>query len=287
MLPYVLLTTAPLCWAGNVVLARGIVDIIPPVSLAFWRWSIAFLILLPFAFNHARKDGKLFLTHWKIICFLAVTGISLFNTLLYLSVQTTTAINAALIQTTMPATIILITLVAFKEKISRIQTFGVVLCMLGAFIVVLRGKFSNFLNFSFVEGDLLMFLAVLLYALYSAFLRKRPPIHPLSFLLFTIGVGSLGLLPVYLWEISCSGPFLVDSTAVFSILYVAVFPSLVAYLCWNRGVELIGANRAGLFINLIPIFASFMAIAWLDESLKTFHCVGLLLVFAGMVLFNK
>jgi drug/metabolite transporter (DMT)-like permease len=282
-----LLAVAPLCWAGNIVLARGVIDIIPPVSLAFWRWTIASLLLLPFAHVHARRDWPLFIRHWKMILFLSVVGISGFNTLLYMAVHTTTAINGALIQTTMPAVIILISLLAFKEKVTRLQSLGVGSCIVGAGLVVLRGRFSTFLDLSFVQGDLLMLVAVLLYALYSAFLQRRPAIHPLSFLIYSFVLGVLGLLPLYLWELSYSFAFVLSLDVVASVLYVAAFPSIVAFFCWNRGVELIGANRAGLFINLIPVFASIMAVFWLGESFRAFHLVGMLLIFFGMVLFNR
>lgn len=284
--PYLLLAIAPLCWAGNIVLARSVVDIIPPVSLAFWRWTIASLLLWPFAHPHARRDWSLFSRHWKMLFFLSVVGISGFNTLLYLAMHTTTAINGALIQTTMPAVIILISLLAFKEKVTRLQSLGVGLCILGAGLVVLRGRFSTVLDLSFVEGDLLMLVAVFLYALYSAFLHRRPSIHPLSFLIYTFALGALGLLPLYLWELRYSQAFALNVDVVASVLYVAAFPSIVAFFCWNRGVELIGANRAGLFINFIPVFASVMAIIWLGESLEAFHLIGMLLIFGGMVLFN-
>lgn len=284
--PYLLLAIAPLCWAGNIVLARSVVDIIPPVSLAFWRWTIASLLLWPFAHPHARRDWSLFIRHWKMLFFLSVVGISGFNTLLYLAMHTTTAINGALIQTTMPAVIILISLLAFKEKVTRLQSLGVGLCILGAGLVVLRGRFSTVLDLSFVEGDLLMLVAVFLYALYSAFLHRRPSIHPLSFLIYTFALGALGLLPLYLWELRYSQAFALNVDVVASVLYVAAFPSIVAFFCWNRGVELIGANRAGLFINFIPVFASVMAIIWLGESLEAFHLIGMLLIFGGMVLFN-
>jgi drug/metabolite transporter (DMT)-like permease len=287
LLPYLLLAIAPLCWASNAVLARGVVDIIPPVSLAFWRWTIASLFLLPFAHRHAKRDWPLFTRNWKILFFLSLVGITGFNTLLYIAVHTTTAINAALIQTTMPAAIIVITWIGFKEKVTRLQSLGVGLCMLGGCLVVLRGRFSTFFELSFVQGDLLMLVAVLLYALYSVFLRRRPPMHQLSFLLYTFAMGAVGLLPFYIWELSCRGAFRLSAGTVLSISYLALFPSIVAFFCWNRGVELIGANRAGLFINLIPVFASLMAIIWLGESLRAFHIVGMLLIFIGMILFNR
>jgi drug/metabolite transporter (DMT)-like permease len=285
--PYLLLTIAPLCWAGNIVLARGVVNIIPPVSFAFWRWTIASLFLMPFAWQHAGRDWPLLIRHWKIILFLSLAGISGFNTLLYIAVHTTTAINGALIQTTMPAVIILVSLIAFKETVTRLQSLGVGLSVLGACIVVLRGRFLTFLDLSFVEGDLLLLVAVFFYALYSAFLRRRPAIHPLSFLIYTFTIGALGLLPLYLWELSYSRAFELNLNVISSFLYVAIFPSIVAFFCWNHGVELIGANRAGLFINLVPVFASIMAIVWLGESLQVFHIIGMILIFAGMVLFNR
>jgi drug/metabolite transporter (DMT)-like permease len=286
-LPYFLLAIAPLCWAGNIVLARGVTDIVGPVSLAFWRWATAFMILLPFAWRNTKKDWRIVVAHWKILLFLSICGITCFNTLLYTAVHTTTAINGALIQTMMPAFIILISLVFFSEKITQLQILGVALCMLGAVLVVLQGKLTTLMAFSFVKGDILMIVAVILYALYSAFLRKRPPIHPLSFLITTFGIGTMGLLPVYFWELNYGNTHALTQEAVISIIYVAVFPSIVAYLCWNKGIEIIGANRAGLFINLTPVFASIMAIIFLDETLKLFHVLGMILIFGGMILFNR
>jgi len=286
-LPYILLVIAPLCWAGNIVLARGVAEIIPPVSLAFWRWTIAFIILLPLAWKYAKQDWGLMILHWKMMIFLSLTGISLFNVFLYTAVHTTTAINGALIQSVMPAVIILISVMLFNDKINRIQASGVSLCVIGATLVVLHGKFSNFLSLSFTQGDLLMIIAVIFYALYSACLRKRPRIHPLSFLVYTFGIGALFLLPFYIWEMVYIDIGEINKKFVFSILYVAIFPSIVGYFCWNKGIEMIGANRGGLFINLIPVFASLMAIIWLNELLMIFHVVGLVLIFIGMFLFNR
>jgi len=284
---YLLLALAPLCWAGNIVLARGVVDLIPPVGFAFWRWTLAFLILLPFGWNRAAADLDQVLQHWKIMVFLGLTGITGFNTLLYTGVHTTTAINGALIQTAMPALVILISLAVFREKIGGLQILGVGFCMVGALLVILRGDLTTLLRMSFVRGDLIVGLAVVLYALYSAFLRKRPPIHPLSFLVFSFGIGVMGLFPIYVAELFFRGGFSLGEDAVLSIMYVALFPGIVAYFCWNRGIDLIGPNRGGLFINLIPVFASGMAVVWLGESLRMYHLAGMALIFFGMVLFNR
>jgi len=284
---YLMLVAAPLCWAGNIVLARGVVDIIPPVGFAFWRWSVAFVLLLPFAWRRVRLDWPLARRHWRILGLTALLGISGFNTLLYTAVHTTTAINGALIQSTMPAVIMVISLVLYRERVTRRQLIGVTSCMVGAALVVLRGDLTALVNMRLVRGDVLMVVAVVMYALYSALLRRRPPIHMLSFLIYTFGIGVLGLLPFYLWELAAVGGFTPGGRALASILYVALFPSIVAYFCWNRGIDLIGPNRGGLFINFIPVFASIMAVAWLGETLMAFHFIGMGLVLGGMFLFNR
>jgi drug/metabolite transporter (DMT)-like permease len=130
-------------------------------------------------------------------------------------------------------------------------------------------------------------VAVVLYALYSAFLRRRPSIHPMSFLIWTFGLGVLGLVPLYLAELFLRGGFVLDRDVALSILYVSTFPSIVAYFCWNRGIDMIGPNRGGLFINLLPVFASGLAVAFLGESLRGYHVAGMALIFTGMVLFNR
>lgn len=285
--PYLLTAVAPLCWGGNIVLARGVADIIPPVSFAFWRWTIAFVLLLPFTWRTARQDWSQVVKSWKIMSGLSILGISVFNTMLYTAVHTTTAINGAMIQTTMPAVIILATLVMFKETVTRLQILGVAICIIGAFIVILRGRWNTLLGMSFAPGDILMMGAVIVYALYSALLRQRPAIHPLSFLIYTFGLGVIFLLPLYIWELAGSATMTLTLQVVLSILYVALFPSILAYFCWNRGVEVIGANRAGLFINLIPVFASILAILFLGETLQAFHIIGMVLILGGMILFNR
>jgi drug/metabolite transporter (DMT)-like permease len=223
----------------------------------------------------------------KILTALSILGISSFNTLLYTAVHTTTAINVALIQTAMPSMIILISRLFFYERIRMIQLIGVTGCILGAFLVVLKGSLDTFLKLSFDKGDLLMITAVFFYALYCVLLRKRPRMHPMSFLTYTFGIGVLGLIPLYAWETATLGSAAFTREAALSILFVAVFPSIVAYYCWNRGIEMIGASRAGLFINLVPVFASIMAILWLNESLEIYHVAGMTLIFGGMILFNR
>jgi drug/metabolite transporter (DMT)-like permease len=284
---YLLLMIAPLCWAGNIVLARGVVDVIPPVSFAFWRWTVAFFLLLPFAWRRVGRDWGVARQHWKLLLLISLLGISCFNTLLYTAVHTTTAINGALIQSTMPAVIILISLFLYRERVTLRHVVGVGACILGAGLVVLRGDVDALLGMTLVRGDVIMVVAVVVYATYSALLRKRPPIHPLSFLIITFGIGVLGLLPLYVWEMATVGVFALTMPTVSSILYVAAFPSVLAYFCWNSGIDRIGPNRGGLFINFIPVFAAVMAVAWLGESLRWFHGAGMVLVLGGMMTFNR
>ncbi|MBT3258072.1 MAG: EamA family transporter [Deltaproteobacteria bacterium] len=286
-MPYFLLLIPPLCWGGNAVLARGVVDVVPPVSLAFWRWIAALAILLPFTFRHVKRDWKTAMDSWQWLLVLSFLGVSCFNSMLYTAAHTTTAINVSLMQTAMPTMIILISWIVFKEKISSIQLVGVMVSMVGACFIVVRGQWRILLTMELVEGDVLMLIAVFVYALYSALFRKRPSIHPLSLLVLTFGWGALMLLPFYIWELVVVGPFSISLAALMSILYVAIFPSIVAYFCWNRGIELIGANRAGLFTYLIPVFASTMAILFLGETLHAYHVMGMALILGGMVIFNR
>jgi drug/metabolite transporter (DMT)-like permease len=285
--PYLVVSVAPLCWAGNVVLGRGMADVIPPVGLAFWRWTIAFLILFPFAWRQAARDWPAVIRAWKIILLISFFGIACFNTMLYRAVHTIPAINAALIQSAMPAFIILISLILLRERVTAIQILGTILCMAGAAIVVLRGDLEALWALSLAEGDIIMITAVFLYAVYSVLLRWKPDVHPLSILFYIFILGVLMLLPVYIWEHHAVGPVPASPEVLITIGYVAAFPGVVAYFCWNYGVATIGPNRTGLFINLLPIFAAVLSIVWLGESPAMFHLVGMAAIFSGILLFNR
>jgi drug/metabolite transporter (DMT)-like permease len=284
---YLLLLIAPLCWAGNIVLARGVVDMIPPVSFAFWRWTVAFLLLLPFTRRTVMKDWAVARQQWKILTAISFLGISCFNTLLYTAVHSTTAINGALIQSTMPAVIIVICRILYGERVTKRQLFGVAACVLGAGLVVMRGDARALVDLALVRGDVLMVVAVIIYATYSSLLKRRPAIHPMSFLVITFGIGAAGLAPLYGWEILTAGPFALTWRTASSILYVAVFPSILAYFCWNSGIDRIGPSRGGLFINFIPVFTAVMAVFMLGESLRWFHITGMGLILGGMIVFNR
>lgn len=283
---HLLLILPPLFWAGNSVLARGVADLIPPIAMSFWRWLIALAFLLPFTWRQTLRDWPTIRQGWKSILLLGLLGIASFNTLLYTAAHSTSAINIALTQSVMPALIVLISYVTFHDRISRKQLFAIVLCMLGAGYIIIHGDLQRLMELRFVIGDLIMLFAVCLYALYSALLRKRPNIHPLSFLTSSFAVGVVFLLPLYLWEFQRVPAFVLSQAAVTSLLYVAICPSILAYLFWNRGIIEIGANRAGLYINLLPLFAALLAVIFLGEQFQSYHVVGIGLIFTGLLLFN-
>lgn len=283
---YLLMILPPLFWAGNSVLARGVADLIPPVAMSFWRWAIALFILLPFTWKQTRRDWPQIKKGWKIIVLLGILGIASFNTLLYTAAHSTTAINIALTQSVMPGIIVSISFLLFRERIALVQLMAIALCTLGAGYIVIHGDWQRLLQLKFVTGDLIMLLAVSLYGLYTVLLRKRPHINPLSFLTITFAVGVVLLLPLYLWEWQTVAPLKLTRPVIFSLLYVALFPSILAYLFWNRGIHEIGANRAGLYINLVPLFASLLAIVFLGEGFQSYHLVGVVLIAGGLLLFN-
>ncbi|MCU0894139.1 MAG: DMT family transporter [Rhodospirillales bacterium] len=287
MLPYLVLALAPLCWAANIVLARAVAELIPPAAFAFWRWSLAALLVVPFARRHLAADREALARGWKRLLLLAVLGISGFNALLYTAVHTTTAINGALIQTSMPAVIAVLTLGLYRERLTPRQTAGIGLCIAGAVLVVLRGELRTLATMGVATGDLLMVAAVLCYGLYSVLLRRRPAIHPLSFLAATFALGAAGLLPAYVAELAVRGGFALTREVALSVVFVAIFPSIVAYFCWNKGVDRVGPNRAGLFVNLIPVFASLLSTWLLGESVRGFHIAGMALIAGGMFVFYR
>lgn len=283
---YLLMILPPLFWAGNATLARFVADQITPITLAFWRWVIALTVLIPFTWPHVRKDWPEIKKGGRNIILLGLLGIASFNALLYTAAHTTTAINISLTQSIMPAIIVLISFLLFGDRITLRQMFAIALCAIGACYIVIRGDIQRLKDLEFVIGDLIMLLAVILYAIYTALLRKRPDIHPLSFLTTTFAVGVVFLLPPYLWEIQSGPPLVLSQSVILSLIYVAFFPSILAYLCWNRGIYEIGANRAGLYINLLPLFTALLAMFFLEERFQAYHIAGIFFIFSGLLLFN-
>ena len=286
LLAFGLLTLAVLAWSGNVLLGRALHQEIPPVALAFWRWALATVLLLPFAWRHLWRDRGALWGGWPLLLLLSVLGVSTFNTLLYHAAHSTTATNIALMQTAMPAGIVALDLILFRRRPAGRGVAGAFLAMAGAAVVVLRGDPRSLLALDLVEGDLWMLVAVLAYALYSVLIPRRPRSHMLAFLGATFVVGTVLLLPVFLWERAVQGPHPWSAGVAAAILYVAVFPSILAYFFWNRGVEVVGPGQTGLFICLMPIFTAALAVPLLGERLAPFHLAGFVLIVAGIFLFR-
>lgn len=283
-LPYLLLVLTALFWSGNFVVARAVHLDVPPMGLVFWRWFGALIVVLPFAWRHILNDWPVIRRHWGIILALAAIGVASFNTLVYLGLQTTTALNAVLLQSAIPILIFFFAYVIFRDTVRPIQALGILLSLAGIAAIVTRGETATIHELAFNRGDLLVFAAVIMWAIYSVLLRKRPLMHPLSFLTLTIAISVVLLAPLYVWEHLSGRVMHFDHTTVLAVGYVAIFPSVLAYMFYNRGVDLIGANRAGTFIHLMPLFGSIMAILFLGETFRLYHAVGIALILGGLML---
>ena len=284
---WLLLLAPPLFWSGNFVIGRAVHGVVPPVALAFWRWAGAFAIALPFAWPHLRRDFPILRRHWAMTVLLSVTGVAAFNTMVYVGLQSTTALNAILLQSVLPLCIIAWVAVLFGERPGPMQTFGILVSLAGVATIAGQGSLRTLAALSFNPGDLWVLGAVVSYAFYSALLRKRAPVHQLSFLVARFALGTLVLVPFYAAELA-GGRFIEWSApALLAIVYVAIFPSFLAYLAFNRGVELIGAGRAGQYVHLMQVFGTILAVVFLGELFHVYHGIGIALIAAGLVLANR
>ncbi len=278
---------AVLIWSGNFVIARGIYKQIPPVSLAFYRWATASVIILPVSFNSLRRERKLIIQSWKVILPAAVTGITLFNTFIYIGAHYTSAINLALIGNTVsPITSVILAALFLNEKITRLKIAGIVLCLSGILFLLSKGSWNNLLSLQFSAGDGWVTLAALSFSVYTTFARKKPAaISPLSFLGTTFITGTVILFPFFCRE-AASNPVVWNGDLLLIILYLGLGTSIISFFSWNYAIRQIGAGRTALFGNLIPIFSSIEAVLFLHEPFTGIHLVSMLLVFAGLVLAN-
>jgi drug/metabolite transporter (DMT)-like permease len=284
--PYLLCTLTVLFWSGNAVLARGIHADSSPLTISFFRWAFALIILFPFTVKLLRRDLPVLRAHWKILVVLAFLGISCFNSLLYYAAESTSALNIALFQTTMPAMIMLLAAILFREHVRPVQALAMVLCFAGSVTIVARGDVDNIIGLNFTHGDVVFIFDVMLYALYSVLLRLRPPVHSVTLLVTIIALGVVILIPAFVWETQTDSFVMINAHTLPAVLYFAMFPSILAYLFWIRGIELLGASAVSLFVNLLPVFTSALAVAFLDERIAFFHVIGLVLIATGITLFN-
>jgi drug/metabolite transporter (DMT)-like permease len=285
--PYLLLSLTALFWAGNIVLARYVAGHIPPMTLSCVRWIGAFLMLLPFSWPHLRRDWPALRAHLPLMVMLSATGFAINNALSYWALQYTQAINALLIQSSGPLFVALWSLLLFGVRLTWAQSAGIAISLVGVLTILLRGDFAALASIGFNKGDVMFASAVLSFGLYSALMTLRPVTHQLSLIAFTIGCGALLLMPFSIWEFSAGLRMHFDALTMATLVYIVIFPSMLAYLFFNRGIALIGPNRAAPFFHLVPVFGSAMAILLLGEQPRLFHLVGYLLVLAGVVIASR
>jgi drug/metabolite transporter (DMT)-like permease len=285
--PYLLLSITALCWAGNAIVGRLAAGHIPPVTLSFLRWSFAFLIVLPFAWKHLVRDWPVIRAKLGVMVVISLTGISAFNTLQYWALEHTQALNTLLLQSAGPLVVAMWSLILLGVRLTLAQAIGVLLSLTGVLVILLHGDLTALSNIQFNEGDLIFLAAMVVFGLYSVLTLKRPAIHGLSFVAFTFGCGAACLMPLLIWELFTRPVMALDARNIASLFYVAVFPSTLAYLCFNRGVLLIGANRAAPFFHVVPVFGSLMAIVFLGERPQLFHIIGFALVLTGVFVASR
>jgi drug/metabolite transporter (DMT)-like permease len=285
--PYLLLSITALCWAGNAIVGRLAAGHIPPVTLAFLRWTIAFLLILPFARKHLVRDWPAIRGKLGLMILVSVTGIGIFNTLQYWALEYTQALNTLLLQSAGPLVVAVWSLILLGVRLTLAQAIGVLLSMCGVLVILMHGDLTALSNIRFNKGDLIFLVALAIFALYSVLTLKRPAVHGLSFATFTFGAGAACLIPFLVWELMTRPVMAFDAPNLLTIFYVSVFPSIVAYLCFNRGVHLIGANRAAPFFHVVPVFGSVMAIIFLGEHPQAFHFIGFALVLTGVYVASR
>jgi drug/metabolite transporter (DMT)-like permease len=281
---YLLLTLTALFWSSNFVLGRAVRADMPPIALAFWRWVVALLILLPLVWRQLPRALEDVRGHWPALCALGILGVGNFNTFVYLGLQQTSATSAVLLISTGPVVILVLSVLMLGTRVGWRGILGVLVSLIGVATIVSAGDLAAlFQQVGRNRGDLWILAAVFSWALYSVLLRWRPPrLDPVMFLCLSIATGMLLLVPLELWDLARGSRFELSGSNLASIAYVAVFPSVLAFIFWNRAVAEVGANRAGLFLYLMPAFGALLAALLLGERLYGYHLLGIAFIATGI-----
>jgi len=287
----IFLSFASLFWSGNFIIGRlaSVESLVSPLSLGFYRWVIAFIILTPFCFQKAKTDIFLIKKQPWLMFLIILTGPTLFNTFVYIGLSETTVINALLVNSAIPMFIILFNLFIYKNPTNRYQILGILISLVGVSYVITKGNYQNILGTDLYSGDFYILLAVICWALYSIFLKKNETgISGFSLMYISFGFTILFLSPAYLYDLFINGNFLdFNNQSLLVIAYTGIFPSIFSYICYNTGVSLIGANKSGPFLHLMPIFGGILAFFVFQETLQIYHYVGILSVIIGIIVTNK
>ncbi|MDS4026693.1 MAG: DMT family transporter [Candidatus Contendobacter sp.] len=281
--PYLLLVLTTLFWSGNFVLGRAVHTVFTPFTLSFWRWAVALVILLPFVWGSLREQWPLIRRHGSILLLFSILGVVNFNTFVYIGLQSTTATNALIMLSVTPVLIVALSFLLLRQAVTGWQALGILISLGGVLVIVSRGDVGALLARQFNSGDLWVLAAVISWALYSVCLRWRPAeLKPLNFQTMTMLIGITILTPLYGWDLAWGHIMAVNAATVGSILYLALFPSILAYVFWNRAVAELGANRAGQFLHLMPVFGAILSQIFLGERLYGFHAAGIALIALGI-----
>jgi drug/metabolite transporter (DMT)-like permease len=277
------LALASLFWAGNWIVGRAVRDSMLPVALTFWRWAVAALLLAPMAMPRLRGQAALLRRHWRVLFLLSLTGVALFQALIYTGLRYTPSVNGVMMNSASPPFIMLVAWLIDRETVTARQLVGMLVSFAGILVIINRGDLANLSRFSFNPGDLIVLSAMPVWGVYCVLLRRRPPaLDPLALVFVISLIGAALLAPLYGVEAWLFATPALTWYAVASVLYIACFASIGAYLCWNRGVELVGPNRAGVTIHLLPAFGTLLAVATLGEQVHLFHAVGIATIIFGV-----
>ena len=286
---YIMLVCATLFWAGNFMVGKyAFLVEIPPLSLVFYRWSLVWIILLPFTYKEIIKYKDTILNNLPLLFFLGFTSVGLFNSFTYLSLIHTQVINATLFNTAIPAVIILLCYLFNVEKTNKFQILGLVISVLGILSIITKLDIEILLSLNFNKGDIIMIGGVITWGIYSTLLKKKKFTLPLLALVHVICTfGLISVLPQFLYEFYQGKLIKIDFDLFYILIFLALFPSIGSYYCWAGAVSIIGANRAGIFLSLIPLFSTIMAIIFFNEQFNFYHFLGAILIVLGLFLSNK
>ena len=286
---YIMLICATLFWAGNFIVGKyAFLTEIPPLSLVFYRWLLVWIILLPFTYKDIIKHKDIILNNLPLLFFLGLTSVGLFNSFTYLSLIYTQVINSSLFNTAIPAIIILLCFLFKVEKTNKFQLSGLFISVCGILAIITKLNLDILLSLNFNKGDLIMIGGALTWGIYSTLLKRKKFSLPLLTLVHIVCTfGLVTVFPQFLYELWNGQVIKFDINLFYLLIFLALFPSIGSYYCWAGAVSIIGANRAGIFLSLIPLFSTIMAIALYNEKFQFFHLIGAILILLGLYLSNK
>ena len=288
-LAYLLLILTTLFWSGNFIVGKAASTYeIPPFSLNFYRWLFAGLILLPFTLREILEKKNYIFSNIGFFIILGVTSITIFNSTVYYSLYYMQVISGVLMISTIPVWIMFISSILGIEQTNKFQIFGVILSLLGVLFIITKSDLEVIKNLDFNRGDLIMASGMFAWALYSALLKKKKyEISQITFLEVVIITGLVFLIPIYILEIYFGNKIVLGKPFILTLSYVVIFPGLASFFFWIKGIAIIGANRAGVFLHLMPVFGSIMAIILFDEKFMIYHLFGAIFIIAGITLSNR